>query len=191
MRSLVVALIAVLALSVSSLTTRQVPLTASSSFLHIVTATNTIRIVKAVYGLDDVTDSVRALASGKSEVSISATNGVFGDNWYGTVKVLTVVYQVGFGPITTGVAVENTNLQIKSALGNTLRVLGASFGQKDVTASVQSLVNNNELYLNASRTVYNAGLNGYTSTLVVVYQYGNRDPQVVVLKEGESVTIRS
>ena len=70
-----------------------------------------LRIVGAAYGLADVTGKVRSLVN-YEHLDVVASNGVFGDFWYGVPKTLVVVYQYGEGPYRTRTATENNRLVI-------------------------------------------------------------------------------
>ena len=70
-----------------------------------------------------------------------------------------------------------------------LNILGAAFGKADVTDQVRSAVNNDSLSISASNSVFNDTWPGNKKSLVVVYQYDDYKPTVVVAQEDTDVTI--
>ena len=188
MRVIAIALIALLAVSISALTPRQTSF--RSSLLQASQGFSPIRIIRAAYGPADVTEKVKTLAEGKSEVTIAAENSNFGDPWYGTQKSLTVVYQVGFGPVLTAVAREHQSVHLGSPVSdNSLKILGATYGNLDVTEKVQSLVKDNALTVAAENSVFSDPWYGVVKTLAIVYQYGNQEPKIVIVKEHQTARI--
>lgn len=148
-----------------------------------------IKIISAVYGTADVTDQVRSIVGNSSSATITASNNVFGDPWYGYLKTLTIVYQVDFGPIQTKIATENGSIIIKANSSNNLKILGASYGTADVTEIVRSKVSNNSLSIAAENSVFGDPWCGVLKTLVISYQFEDNEPKVLVVKEHETAKI--
>lgn len=91
-------------------------------------------IVGATYGTADVTAKAKALVTDNSFV-VTANNDTFGDSWYGTLKSLVVVY-LRSGVFHTCVVEEHQQMVI----GPPLRIIGATYGPKDVTGVVVSRI---------------------------------------------------
>ena len=69
---------------------------------------NGLRILGAAYGLADVTHKVRSLVR-NNRLAVAASNGVFGDSYYGVRKTLVIVYQFGNGPYRTFITTEGSS----------------------------------------------------------------------------------
>ena len=132
----------------------------------------------AVYGGKDVTDKVISLVS-SGTTTIQASNSIFGDPWYGTVKSLSIT----FGTLTTTVACrehESVNLP------DGVVILGAAYGSADVTAAVRNLYNNgNTRVFSADNSVYGDPWYGTVKSFSIVYA----SVKTLVAREGSSINV--
>lgn len=155
----------------------------------------TLVIYGAAYGRSDVTTKVRTMVR-DNRLSVQADNSVFGDNWNSVRKTLVVVYQHLYSGSQPQVqtAAEGSTLNIDPANppkrtsqppAASLKILGAAYGLKDVTAKAQSLVSCNKQGLNefrvkAENSVFGDGWKGHKKSMVVVYEaYGKIRTMVV------------
>ncbi len=72
-----------------------------------------------------------------------------------------------------------------------LKVLGATYGLADETATVSSFINvsANTLSVTADNATFGDSFPGQTKTLVIVYQYGDQLPQTSITLESGTATI--
>lgn len=168
---------------------------------------NVLVIYGAVYGKADVTNIVRRNVDHKTQtLSINANNAIFGDSWKGVQKSLVIVW--GYGPnyIQTSVVKENKTFSVRKSDFNSkflpkneygkVNVLGAVYGLKDVSESVQKKVMGHNLMITANNDTFgNSWKNGKT-TLVVVYAMGRANPvnpihnvYIKVVEEGQELLI--
>ena len=155
-----------------------------------------LNILGAAFGKADVTDQVRSAVNNDS-LSISASNSVFSDSWYGNKKSLVVVYQYDDYKPTVAVVQENADITITqdSATLQTWNpdysddfgILGAVYGLADVTQTVQSLVGEGVADISASNTAFNDTWPGTEKSLVVVYLNSSGSSAVNITIEGESL----
>jgi len=157
-----------------------------------------LTIVKAAYGLAEVTGKVQELVNkeGGHSLNIQVSNNVFGDTWPGTAKALVVVYQEGSGPVQIAIQKESGALSIgqtpQHLSPQKLYILKAAWGKGDVTAKVQEFANQQgggSLKVPASNNVFGDTWPGVAKSLVIVYQYGGALPQVAIQKEGAELEI--
>jgi len=99
-----------------------------------------LRILKAAYGLKDVTELLDQLVQkqGRTRLDVQVNNEAFGDSWSGVQKTLVVVYQYGNG--IPQVAFQKEHEQMTIAFSPKLQVLEATYGLKDVTDFINKLV---------------------------------------------------
>jgi hypothetical protein len=160
-----------------------------------------LKIVGAAYGSKDVTDIVAQYVK-ENSLEIRASNEVFGDPWYGVRKTLVVFYKFGNSRTYHSVSMEGEMLKIhyvdlyhdvfstdKAREG--LHILGAVYGEKEVTCIVNSKIKNNKLEMEASNAHLGDGLFGIQKTLVLVYQYGTQEYErgVLIARENAPVSI--
>ena len=71
-----------------------------------------LEIIKAAYGLGDVTDVVKSVVSkqGGKRLNITAINDMSNDTWINTQKALVVVYRFGGDDYQMAIRKENENL---------------------------------------------------------------------------------
>lgn len=94
---------------------------------------------------------------------------------------------------------ENKDSSATSAIANsvlstkmeqpTLIILGGIYGLGNVTAKLQSLVQNNALTVTANNQTFGDKFPMHVKTLVVVYQYGSDLPQTVIAPENTTINI--
>ena len=120
-----------------------------------------IEIHGAAYGGRDVTEKVRAIVS-KGVTTIEASNSVFGDPWYGTVKSLAVTYRT----VHTVACKEHEFV----VLPNNAQILGAAYGLADVTERLKSLYYSNQLRtIQAENAVFGDSWSGTVKSFSVTY----------------------
>ena len=159
-------------------------------------------ILGAVYGLKCVTTNVQYLVKNRS-FSAKASNSTFGnDSWRWVKKTLVVVYQYGDETPTVATAIEGKPLEFRYAKRpefsgcsnpSTLTILGAAYGPRDVTLTVQSLVDEKDgatLHFKANNDTFGDPWWGHKKSFVIVYRYGYDAPQVQAIKEGQSIHLR-
>jgi len=93
------------------------------------------RILKAIYGLKDVTIKCKSLVSNKS-LSIPIDDKIFGDGLYSIWKSFVILYEQK-GKLSILVEKQNNLLQIPST---NLTIIKAVYGVKDVTTIVREYV---------------------------------------------------
>ena len=70
--------------------------------------------------------------------------------------------------------------------------MGAAYGRADVTTEVSRRVSSSQsLQIYASNGVFGDSWRGIIKTLVIVYQHAGYDPRTVIVREGQSLTIKS
>lgn len=159
-------------------------------------STPNLIILGAAWGPKNVTEQVQSMVS-SNDLRITADDQTFGDPWFGHRKSLVVVYQYGtelpqviVAPETFKVVVTYfpTPRYIARSDGRSLTILGAAYGLADITSSVWRLVDNNTL--NATLTTHEYDpWPGNLKTAVVVYQYGNGQPQINIVQQGQETHI--
>ncbi len=142
----------------------------------------------ASYGPADVTSAVQGMiVQGDQSLSVTPNNTTFGDSWSGTVKSFVIVAsylnQVPF----VDIVVENTPYFLKYR--PPLQIVSAFYGLLDVTAQLQSSVSRRALAIAATNAVFGEGWPGIQKSLDVVYQYGDRAPQLAVVEENATLAI--
>ena len=157
-----------------------------------------LTIIGAAYGLKSVTEKARELTKNRS-FKATADNATFGDGWPGTEKTLAMVYQYGEERPLVAVAKENKQLEFMYTRGddfygstnpNTLTILGAAYGPKNVTDKVTSLVKGgSSLEVKASNDVFGDPWKGESKSLAVVYRYGRNAPETRIAQEGSSISV--
>ena len=159
-------------------------------------------ILSAAYGLFDVTKTVRSHVKNRS-LTMEASNDIFGNGWPKVSKSFTVFYQYGeevpkLKSVKQGEELEilyskgrNTDPYLTSLDPDDLVILGASYGPRDVTQQVRSLVLGDNLHI----TVTNGVLGGNPwpkeeKSLAVVYRTGCSPPRMKIAKQDDEMTIK-
>jgi len=155
-------------------------------------------ILLAAYGPVDFTDVVRNHVSNNS-LTIDASNGVFGDPWYGTQKSLVIIYQYGDSKPIVATAPEGSKITIVPAEENhqpwnppsvgELSILGAAYGLADVTTKVTSQIQQNRLSFTSNNPTLADGWFGVYKTFVMAYQYYPGRIMTVIGKENENIFV--
>ena len=159
-------------------------------------------IAGAAYGLADSTKQVQSLVRQK-KAGIYATNEVFGDSWFGTVKTLVVVYRdSSFSSKTYRVAIAIEGYAISTAPFRWqswpshphLNIIEAAYGKLDVTRKVKDIVHQEGgslLVVNGSDIVFggNSNYGRDEKTLVVVYRYGKNAAQLAITEENAIMAV--
>ena len=70
-----------------------------------------------------------------------------------------------------------------------LNILGAAYGKADVTDKVRSAINDDSIDITASNDAFGDSWYGTKKSLVIVYQYDDYRPTVLVTPENEDVSI--
>ena len=143
-------------------------------------------ILGAAYGKGNVTQKAKELVSAEGEFNQLASNGVWGDTWYGVPKTLVVVYEYD-GLQMLDVVKENERMHFIASPPMT--ILGAAYGLADVTSKVSELVRNRSLTATANNSTFGDSWVGIPKSLVVTYQYGEELPTVSAVKENETIDI--
>ena len=143
-------------------------------------------ILGAAYGKGNVTQKAKELVSAEGEFNQLASNGVWGDTWYGVPKTLVVVYEYD-GLQMLDVVKENERMHFIASPPMT--ILGAAYGLADVTSKVSELVRNRSLTATANNSTFGDSWVGIPKSLVVTYQYGEELPTVSAVKENETMEI--
>ena len=159
-----------------------------------------LNILGAAYGRADVTNVVKSQVSSSQTLNIVASNGVFGDTWFGVPKTLVVVYQhEGYDPkiriarerhtMSIGSRTRGNNLPFNNP-DNNLRIVGAVCGLQDVTHILQSKVANNRLEVPVpDHALLGDPKCGAEGSMVVVYQFGNGPYETEIFVDETTVSI--
>ena len=129
-----------------------------------------IEVHGAAYGGMDVTEKVRALVS-RGVTTIEASNSVFGDPWYGTVKSLAVTYRT----VQTVTCKEHEFI----ILPHGVQILGAAYGLADVTRKVESLYGCNQKSIQANNAVLGDSWPGTVKSFSVTFATNQAQTKVV------------
>lgn len=134
-----------------------------------------LHIIGANYGGRDVTDTVRRLVRG-GKLRVSASNGVFGDPKWGTVKTLVIAYRYGDSTPEVACAREGGEIHITTDNESTynrnpgdITVFGAFYGPKDVSPKFADLGNSGSK-VQAANHNFGDPLYGYAKTLCACYE---------------------
>jgi hypothetical protein len=171
----------------STLTINRIP--AAPATGRVDTPPPPLSILGATWGPADKTSALRGMVDPANQsLSVVANNATFGDTWPGMSKSLVVVAAyAGQVPFTDAVA-EGQPYVLK--FRPPLRIISATWGLKDVTAKVQTLVSRRALSLAATNAVLGVdGWYGKAKTLAVVYQYDSQAPQLAIATEGNTLSI--
>lgn len=148
-----------------------------------------LTVYAAAYGPKDCTSTVQAMIKSTDQsLTFTANDQTFSDSWAGTKKSFTIVAAFTGQVPFTDVLAEGSSYFLKYRPA--FAVLSAAWGIQDATAIVQSLAFRRTLSIDASNQAL--GFDGWPTnqkTLVVVYQYGNEQPQSVITTEGNHLSI--
>ena len=156
-----------------------------------------LTILGAAYGKSDVSSQVRAAVKSNS-LSITASNDVLGDTFFGSKKALVIVYRYGNDDPIVLVTQEGKKATITQQIATNLRgsssdnsqdfgILGAAYGLADVTEKVQTLFGKGAKDIFADNSVFGDSWPNNKKTLVVVYASPSGNPVVKIAVEGEHV----
>lgn len=157
-----------------------------------------LRIISGYFGLKDVTDRVRA-AVRQRNVSVRATDDVFGDGWPGVPKTLAVVYQYGNEQQQLNITPEGSTVIIDytprppagaSPDPNTLNVIRAAYGKGEVTAKVQSMISAQQaLNFIANNATFSDTWPNTRKSFSLTYSWGPGTCESLVTAEGQAVSL--
>lgn len=145
-----------------------------------------MNVLGAAYGRTDVTNMIKLLAAGNG-LAFSANNATFGDTWPNVQKTLTLVYEYSNGNPVMMIVTENAPIMITPPL----TILGATYGQADVTPKVRAAVQYDALVLAATNATFGDSWPNVQKALTVVYQYVPGDARVKLVVEGSTMTINT
>ena len=162
-----------------------------------------LNIIVAVYGLEIVTEKIKALISKEKieTLDFNVTNEIIGiDGWRGQVKSITVLYNYDGGQLQVAAAKEKTVLKINpESISETNRqinknedvhVLAATYGPQNVTEIIDSLVTaDNKLLFTVGNNLFGDTWAGVAKTLVVVLGYKDIVTDVKIFAERENCNI--
>lgn len=160
-----------------------------------------LTILGASYGPVDVTGKVRPLVTPNGRLQITPSNTTFGgDPWPGVTKIFALTYQYGDEQPQTLFVTEGTPVTVEyygftslakpttHPLG--LNILGAVYGQQDVTTNLQGMIQNNTIPVFVPNKVLPDSFRGTKKSLTIVYQYGGAGRvRTKVVTESDNVTI--
>ena len=133
-----------------------------------------------------VTQKAKELVSADGEFNQLASNGVWGETWYGVPKTMVVVYEYD-GLQMLDVVKQDKRMHFIASPPMT--ILGTAYGLADVTTKVCELVKNRSFTATANNSTSVDGWVGTQKTLVVTYQYGEEIPQVSAVKQDQTMEI--
>jgi len=151
-----------------------------------------LTILKAAYGLEDVTSTVQNLVSKQAGTRLDTlvSNTIFKDNWSGIAKTLVIVYQYkDFTPSVIAkkdsekliIAYQTKTDKVEKPTSETqLQILGAAYGPVDVTGVVKKRVVDNHLMIDAWNNEFGNTWENNKKSLVVVYKIGNKAPEMKI-----------
>ncbi|ETO31232.1 hypothetical protein RFI_05889 [Reticulomyxa filosa] len=133
-------------------------------------------ILGAAYGLSNVTDKVTRLVS-NNQLTVSASNQVFGDCWCNVKKTLVVVYKYGVNATSVGIAIVEEEKKMIITRNSrewthnkfqlqpdTYIIFGAAYGVADVTTKTQSLLSNSQRTVVANNKIFGDSWPGILSS---------------------------
>lgn len=149
--------------------------------------TVTLLVLGATYGPADVTGKVAGLVDTRTQtLNIRADNATFGDPWKKR-KVFVALVQYGSDPAFLLVAKENERVECKYS--PPVKILSAFWGLQDVSPKILQLAVRGSVAIRADRAAFGDGWPGVDKTLAVVYQHEQQEPQLVAVKEGDTLKI--
>lgn len=143
-----------------------------------------MNVLGAAYGRADVTPMVKLLLAGNG-LNFTANNGAFGDSWPNVPKTFTLVYEYSNGNPVMMVVTEGAPIVITPPL----TILGASYGQADVTTKVRAAVQYDMLTIAANNATFGDSWPNVVKALTVVYQYVPGASKVRVVTENATLSI--
>lgn len=149
----------------------------------------TLTVFAAAYGGTDCTAAVQAMINQQMQsLSLTADNATFGDPWFGMNKSFSIVAAYTGQVPFTDVVQEGSPYALKYRPH--LNVLSAAWGLNDVTTTVQNLVSQRALHMQATNDALGVdGWPGINKSLVVTYQYEAEQPQVILAVESGTLSI--
>jgi len=104
---------------------------------------------------------------------------------FSSLKILSITYKIGDGPVKVVTAKEHESLTIKSSI----EVYGATYGPADVTDKVRSLISSGNRKILAANTTFGDSWVGTYKTLTVVYSDGTGKIKVAAAGETHELTL--
>lgn len=142
----------------------------------------------ASFGATDISAATRALVdSPAATLSLVASRATFGNAVEGRRHTFVIVASYAGQVPFVDIVVEDEPY----ALGYRppLHILSAFYGLKDVTDIVRASVSRRRLSVSASSSVFGDGWPAMRKTLHVVYQYGDRKPQMAATTENQTLHV--
>ena len=142
----------------------------------------------ASFGPLDVGTTVRGLVDGAAgTLSLVPDNATFGAACDGKRRAFVIVASYSGQVPFVDIVVEGDPYAL--AYRPPLHILSAFYGLKDVTDIVRASVSRRRLSVSASSSVFGDGWPAMRKTLHVVYQYGDRKPQLAATTENQLLHI--
>lgn len=142
----------------------------------------------ASFGPADVSTTVRKLVAGTSgTLSLVADRATLGDTVEGKRNAFVIVASYAGQVPFIDIVVEGNPYAL--SYRPPLHILSAFYGLKDVTDIVRASVSRRRLSVIASSSVFGDGWPAMRKTLHVVYQYGDRKPQMAATTENQTLHI--
>ncbi|MGV7244331.1 hypothetical protein [Caballeronia sp. M23-90] len=157
-----------------------------------------LQVLSAFWGMSDVTAVVQANVS-RRNLSIAASNSVFGDGWPGINKTLNVVYQYAECKPQQAIATEGSTLTVDYDAtvppyqppvdASALNVIAAAYGRADVTSKVASLIANQSLNITANNATFSDSWINHVKSFSMVYTWGSAAVSSLVVAENQPVAV--
>ena len=142
----------------------------------------------ASFGRHDVSTKVRSLVDGSTgALSLIADRATLGDAGEGKRNTFVIVASYSGQVPFIDIVVEGNPYAL--SYRPPLHILSAFYGLKDVTDIVRASVSRRKLSVSASSSVFGDGWPAMRKTLHVVYQYGDRKPQMAATTENQLLHI--
>ena len=121
------------------------------------------------------------------EFEVMASDEVWGecskkDHWSARNTTLVVIYTCS-NACMVDIAIRQQKMHFIAS--PPLRILGAAYGNKDVTEKAMALVKNRSFSATANDKIFEDRWTWRKKILVVVYQYGDETPRLATAIEGE------
>lgn len=142
----------------------------------------------ASFGRHDVSTRVRSLVDvSTGALSLTANSATLGDADEGKRNTFVIVASYCGQVPFIDIVVEGNPYAL--SYRPPLHILSAFYGLKDVTGIVRASVSRRKLSVSASSSVFGDGWPAMRKTLHVVYQYGDRKPQMAATTENQLLQI--
>lgn len=151
-------------------------------------AQQSLTIWGASYGCLDVTEALRGMViQPAGTLNLVAGDATFGSAGHAACKALVIVASYAGQVPFVDIVIENTSYALQYR--PPLEILNAFYGLKDVTDVVRANVSRRQLAIAASDGVLDEGGPGTPKSLHVIYQYGDRRPQLATAREHQVLAI--